>query len=246
MATSYHWWQRKPLELQIVEACEAIPGLRKLGTNETLDFDYLRIQELANAIREQLLPRGIVMLPNDLECEETVYQTTDGRMTDARVKTEFTFTKGSRSIRLCSFGSARDPNGYAVAIAQTMGLKSLLKRLSLIYGDQDDPEVPRWAQYHGEKKRVMEYQERAYRAAVQNSGRTREQVEAVISEGLGRPVTSDDIIHFPRQSFDVAMKIITKEGDLSEVLKQSVAKARGPQPVTSILDHVPTDEMTGT
>ena len=218
----------KPLELQLVEACEAIPGLRKLGTNEDLGFDYLRIQELANAVRDQLLPRGIVMLPNDLECEISYWTSPEGRMADARVKTEFTFTQGRRSLKLCSYGSASDPNGYAVAIAQTMGLKALLKRLSLIYGEGDDPEVPRWAQHPGEKKRVQQYQERALDAAVRNSGRTRAQIEAMISKGIDRPVTVVDIASFPRETFDIAMKIITKNSDLSEVLTASVAKAKEP------------------
>jgi hypothetical protein len=245
MATSYHWWQRKPLELELVEACEAIPGLRKLGTNDVLDFDYLRIQELTSAIREQLLPRGIVMLPNDLECEVTYWDSPDGRMADARVKTEFTFTQGRRNLKLCSFGSASDPNGYAVAIAQTMGLKALLKRLSLIYGDEDDPEVPRWAQHHpGEKKRIQQYQDRALDAAVRNSGRTSAQIEAMISAGVGRTVTLAEIATFPRETFDIAMKIITHNSDLSEVLTESVAKARGPQPVVAAIDHTP-DELAG-
>jgi hypothetical protein len=243
----------KSIEAQLVEACEAIPGLRKLGTNETLEFDYLRIQELANALREQLHRRGIVMLPNDLECEVTYWDSVDGeghpqRMADARVKTEFTFSQGRRNLKLTAFGAASDPNGYAVAIAQTMGLKSLLKRLSLIYGEEDDPEVPRWAQRPSENsrqtKRVRQYQERALDSALRNSGRTRQQVEALISEGIGKSVTVADIAAFPRETFDIAMKIITQNSDLEEVLTKSIAKAKGPQPVVAAMDKM-RDEIAG-
>lgn len=217
----YQWLRNfllgKPLEIRLVEACAAVKSLRKNGTHDELGFDYLRIMDLANELREQLLPRGIVLIPNDLECIEEI----SGESVEARVKTEFTVTDGRRELKICSYGFAKDENGYAVAIAQTAGLKALLKRLSLIYGEEDDPETPKWVRH--ERKRVGQYQERALNSAILNSGRTREQVEALISKGIGKDVTVADIASLPREGFEVAMKILTHESDLTEVLEQSRA-----------------------
>jgi len=220
----------KPLELQLVEACEAIKGIRKLGTNEDLEFDYLRIMELSKELREELLPRGIVILPNDLECLEGFLDTERGRVPSARIHTEFTISDGRRSIKLCAYGSACDPNGYAVAIAQTMGFKALLKRLSMTYGDQDDPELARWAQVPRETqhqtKRQKEYQQRAWADGVRNSGMTAEQVDALLSEAMDRPITSEEITSLPVKEFDWAMQILLQHSDLSNILEMSRDQAK--------------------
>ena len=224
----------KPLEIQLVEACEAIDGLRKLGTNEELDFDYLRILDLANAIREQLLPRGIVILPSDLECIEEILETPEGRMIECRVKTEFDITDGRKHLKLSSYGSARDGHGFAIAIAQTFALKSLLKRLSMIFGEEDDPEVPRWAHRVPEtthqQKRQKEYQGRAWADAVRSSGKPAEEINAMLTEAMGLAVTSEKITSLPAEDFNIAMQLLVRNSDMTNILEMSRDQAAKKEP----------------
>lgn len=241
----------KPLEIQLVEACEAIPGLRKEGHNDELEFDYLRILELAESLRAELLPRGIVILANDLECLEETFLGENGRTTEARVKTEFTVTNGWKEIKLCSYGSARDENGFAIAIAQTMGLKALLKRISLTYGKEDDMEARRWAlppsqETTHQTRRQLAYQGRAWEDAVRNSGKTEQEIEALLSQAMGQKLTSDDIAALPPEAFDQALKLVIQHSDLTEVLEMSKRSVkRGPQPIVESLDHSDPTELAG-
>ncbi len=227
----------KSLEVQLAEACEAVNGIRKNGTNDDGGYRFIRILDIANALRAELLPRGIVLIPNDLECEEFTVQTADGPAIEVRVKTEFTLTDGRRSLKFCSYGYGRDQDGKAVFIAQTGALKAWYKRISLLYGEEDDPEVPQsqrpdrshryetgtWARH--EKSRLAAYQARAWDSGVRNSGMTPEQVEAMISKGIGRTVASEEIIALPSKDFDVAMQILLRNSDLTDVLERSRKEA---------------------
>ncbi|MCU1301936.1 MAG: hypothetical protein JWQ87_2220 [Candidatus Sulfotelmatobacter sp.] len=243
MATQYQkflYWLgfRKPIALELAEACAAVQGLRKEGYNEEEDFHYLKILDLANQLRAELLPRGIVIIPNDVECVETTYEVEGQILTAIRIKTEFQVTDGKRSLVKASYGSARNGN-YAVAVAQTMALKSLLKRLGLIFGDEADAEAQRWAPWPGEKQGVRNYQERALSAALKTCGLTRAGVEALLSKVMGFPITCEGIVALPRKDFDIAMKAITKSQDLAEVLelsKRDAEKSRGPQRVVAVMD----------
>jgi hypothetical protein len=253
MATSYlkrlFWFLRKPLAVELAEACEAVEGLRKSGHNDDLDFDYLKILDLAEELRAELLPRGIAIIPNDLECIEKSWSTAEGiTMTEVRVKTEFEVTDGHRRIVKSAYGGARDSNGYAIAIAQTMALKSWLKRTAMIFGKEDDAELGRWAPYPGEAAQVRTYQGRALNAALRTCGLTKEGAEALLTKIMGFPITTEGIADLPRKDFDVAMAALTKHQDMAEVLELSkdIAKAKKPQPVVAVMDRKVRDEaMTG-
>lgn len=237
----------KPLEVQLAECCEKVQGLRKMGHNEENDYAYLKILDLANALRDELLPRGIVMIPSDLEYEEKPATNSNGEpTTEVRVKTQFTVSNGHRNLIFCSYGVGRDSDGKACYIAQTGALKAFMKRLGMIFGEEDDAEKSRWTLYPREKKGVFAYQERALDAAVKNSGHSHESVEAILSEGLGQPVTLEQIAKLPPQGFDYAMKILTRVSDMTEILEASrQAAKREPQPVVSIMDAPRRDEMAG-
>jgi hypothetical protein len=126
---------------KIAAICKSIDPVLKEGTADA-GFAYLRILDLANALREKLFDAGILIVPNDVECvvERWESEVTDRHWSSARVKTEFTFSNAERNFSVCCYGYARDLDGHCVSIAQTMALKSLLKRLGLIFGEYDDPE----------------------------------------------------------------------------------------------------------
>lgn len=227
---------RKPLALELAEACDNVQGLRKDGYNAEEDFNYLKILDLANQLRAELLPRGIVIIPNDTECVADSWEIEGQVVTAIRVKTEFDITDGKRHLIKNSYGSARNGN-YAVTIAQTMALKALLKRLGLIFGDEADAEAQRWAPWPGERQGVRSYQERALTAAAKSCNMKREAVEALMTKIKGEPVSWDGIVAMSRKDFDVVIAALTKHGDLENLLEMSAAKARGPQPVTKDLDR---------
>ena len=225
------WLFPKPLALELAEACDNVKGLRKDGWNEEEEFHYLKVLDLANELRAELLPRGIVIIPNDTECVETSWEIDGQIVTAIRIRTEFQITDGHRSLVKTSYGSARNGN-YAVTVAQTMALKSLLKRLGLIFGDEDDAEARRWAPWPGEKQGVRNYQERALNAGLKACGMTPRGAEAMFSKVMGFPITLDGIAALPRKDFDIAMTALRKHEDLAEVLEMSkrIIEEKPPEP----------------
>lgn len=131
----------KSLVEKIAECCKGVE-VAKLGDNG--EYAYLRILDIANALREKLFAAGVLIIPSDVECELTDGEQlpeTSRRYTCAKVKTDFSLTDGNEEIHFSAYGYARDMDAKCVAIAQTAALKSFLKRLALIFGDYDDPEV---------------------------------------------------------------------------------------------------------
>jgi hypothetical protein len=273
MATAYQRLVRrffpKSLAANLADACASVSGVLKKGDNGT--FTYLRILDVANALRDELFSRGIVIIPSDVECNLEMFESdvAGRRITEVRVKTEFTLTDGRSEKVYAAYGVGRDMDGKALFAAQTGALKSWLKRLGLIFGDRDDPEIEQRAtpelqdELPRQKLAQARYQARAWSAALATCGRTEPEIEAILSEAMGREVTSGLIIALPREGFDVAMKILTQHSDLTKVLEDSkraakrrktaerVAdtdamgrkKARGPQPIVEALDQP--SELTG-
>jgi hypothetical protein len=259
---------RKSLTARLTDACWAVSGLTKKG--EAGAFTYLRILDVANALRDELFSRGILIIPNDVECEVSSFQSPDfaGRIvTEVRVKTQFTVTDGGQAIRFSAYGIGRDMDGHALAMAQTAALKSWLKRLGMIFGERDDPEKfsaedcvakpaaePKQSEPTTRAQMAeIRYQARAWEAALATCGRTREQVEEILSRDMGMKVNSATIVSLPSDEFEIAMQILMRHSDLTEVLEESTQAARkhrrvkagGPQPIVQAMDAQPLDEMTG-
>lgn len=236
-----HFFFAKPnLAKQLAEVCDTLMGLRKLGEYNS-GYKYLRILDLANALRGELFQRGILIIPNDLECFCESWQSQefpDRRWTEYQVHTEFVITDGISKFYYCSYGVGRDMDGKALFIAQTGALKAFLKRLGLIFGEWDDPEV----EVGGDRPRReiaanASYQERAWTSALRDSGKTPAQIRDYFTTAFGLDVTSDSITSLPRKDFDVAMKWLLANGDLIDTvqttldsLKAKKAK-KGPQEV---------------
>lgn len=250
---------RKSIATRLAEACAATKELAKRGDNG--EYKYLRIVDVADALRMELFSRGIVVIPNDVECKAAKWKSADfeGRViTEVCVKTEFTVTDGQQSLVFAAYGVGRDMDGKALFQAQTGALKSWLKRLGLIFGEREDPEVeqskPAPAEVELPRQKVAQarYQARAWAAGIATSGKTEAEIEEILSRELGRPVTSATIIALPSEGFDIAMQILTKHSDLTGTLAESTRQARsrrksaGPQPVVAAMDRAAADEvMTG-
>ena len=131
----------KSLVEKLAEVVRSVDGLKKLGDNG--EYAYLRILDIADALRDRLFAAGILIIPSDVECELNSFESEipGRRWTEAKVKTEFTITDGTDVLDYRAFGFARDMDAKCVSIAQTAALKAFLKRLSLIFGEYDDPEI---------------------------------------------------------------------------------------------------------
>jgi hypothetical protein len=240
---------RKSIGARLVEACEAAASVSKKGNNG--QYSYLRILDIADTLRDEFFSRGLVLIPNDVECNERMFASdVAGRhATEVRVKTEFTVTDGRKSLVFAAYGTGRDLDGKALFIAQTGALKSWLKRLGLIFGDRDDPEVAVMPVPEESPRAILaqaNYQERAWAAALRTSGKTSEQVESYLSAAFGFEVTSEKITALSREQFDIALQWLMRNGDLAETLelsKKAVAKKKA-QPIVAVMDADP-EELTG-
>ena len=192
----------KSLEARLAEACSHISSLSKRGDNG--EYKYLRIVDIADALRGELFSEGITLIPNDVECHVAIFPSSnpDRPYTEIRVRTEFTVTDGKQSQVYSAYGVGRDMDGKALFAAQTGALKSWLKRLGLIFGDRDDPEVKaapkELEEMPRQKAAQLRYQERAWTAALATCGKTQEQIEHILSEAMGKSVTSELIVQLPR------------------------------------------------
>ena len=185
----------KNLVEKIAEACKGINGVLRKGDNG--EYAYLRILDISNALREKLFEAGIVIVPDDLECyvERRAVPDMPGRVwTEAQVKTQFTVSDGIDKFTLNAWGFARDMDAKCVAIAQTAALKSFLKRLALIFGDYDDPEVrdetiadlrPDLQRKIDEQTCISRTEVRALYSAIKKSGRSLEEYKEFLNADLG-------------------------------------------------------------
>jgi hypothetical protein len=243
---------------RLVEALKDLPPILKQGDNG--EYSYLRILDIANALRAELLSRGLLIIPNDTHCEQKHFRSDlPGRWyTDFSVKTEFTVTDGRSRETFSAYGSGRDMDGHALAIAQTGALKSWLKRLGLIFGELDDPEIEasapltrtaQAAHYPREAERLTQYRERAWAEAIERSGQSREQIETHLSKAFGFDVKSSDIIALPPEKFDLAIRLLNANENLAEALEVTLKAERrkkaGPQAVVKTLDRQAKDEVAG-
>jgi ABC-type Fe2+-enterobactin transport system substrate-binding protein len=141
-------------------------------------------------------------------------------------------------------------DGKALFAAQTGAMKSWLKRLGLIFGERDDPEVEARREPEElpkQKAAQLRYQKSAWKAAIANSGKTETELLQLVGEAMGE-MTTEELMSLSRADFDRAMKAaLQDDGNLTEILTQSVknAKARKAkaQPIVEAIDSGREDEI---
>jgi hypothetical protein len=243
---------RKPLALKLAHACRAVQGVIKQGKN---GFQYLRITDLSTLFREELFKRGIVIIPNDLECKKQCYEPeskSERWLTVVEVKTEFVIMDGIETLKFCAYGidSDREEGWKAMATAQTMALKAFLKRMGMIFGENDDAEVAEEdrgsiTRYPREAQRLAEYQERVWTSSLKSCGKTSQQVEEFLSTAFKFPVTSKEITGLSTSDFDIAIRWLLTNADSNgelvntmEISKQVAQNKKAKaQPVVAAMDR---------
>jgi hypothetical protein len=224
---------RKPLNDELVEVCREIQGLTKRKSDDD-EFAYLHIVDIANEFRMRLFDRGILFLPDDIDCQVQLIatETPDRFITHARVHTKFRVVRGRQELTMSAFGAAQDRDGRALATAQTAALKALLKRLGFVFGDRDDPCSSREplgkepsqefsAETAKQIERQHEYQRRAWAAALEATGKTASQVEQYLSVQFEFDVHTQEITELSPEKFDIAITWLARNGDLIDTLEAS-------------------------
>lgn len=217
IARRFYKWFPKPLSQDVIEVFDKFGQLAKLGLNDEDQQDiyhYLRIVDLCEAIKKELFSRGVMFTATDKGQEfQQISQPNGGFSIRCTVTTEFGAVRGKDRLALGSAsGSAESFSDKSLAIAQTAAFKAFLKRSSMTYGKEDDPEIKREGLNPKQSVRIASYQRRALDAALRNSGINSEVLCATMTEKLGFAITCEQIADLPSAEFDEAMKLILRMG----------------------------------
>jgi len=133
----------KSLVDKIAEAFASVGRLQKRGTNETRHYSYSRASDVLDAVRLQLLKRGILCCPTEAPAEYHQVGTSNGgeQITECRLQVTYVFRSKAEALEPMTInGVGRDVEDKALYKAQTGAQKALLKRFGLIADVEDDPE----------------------------------------------------------------------------------------------------------
>ncbi len=229
----------KTLVEKLAEACDAVGGVEKKGRNEAQRYDYVKAADVAKAIRHELFERGIVIIPDELECvtKQITYQNAKGEIrfsNEVTLRTAYTITNGLETLIMHGYGIAWDSGDKAIYKAKTGALKYFLRGLGLIPDEKDDPEadesVDRVSAEIEEKlekqDRIAPFQVNAFNSACNQTGKTPLQVSTFLAE-LNNYTSISECM---KQDFDAAIKWAVKRteapANLTPVLQQSVDHAK--------------------
>ncbi len=227
MATLSQDRKKSTLISKLRLACNDLPALLKNGHRE--DYNYLRVADLAEAVNEFFSKHGLLLIPNDLEFRESACGGGD-----VFVKTEFILTDGKVSQSFVSFGSGRSAEGHALHIAQTVALKSWLKRLTLIFGEEDDAET--------EGQEAVPYQRGCWESALKKSGKNIAQIKTYMKAEFNAEYSrSQDIMALTASEFNQALKWLLQSPTAKKPTVASGASGK-PQSVVSVLDRAEIDD----
>lgn len=211
---------------EFAKILRSVKPIQKAGKHSKENWPYLRVLDLANALRSRLLAKGILLIPDDVEKWSDSFERDGRRWTEVGVQTQFTITDGRQSLTFASYGIGMDSEGCAMSKAQTMALKAWLKRIGLIFGEYDDQEKGEGPHF-GENEVIENPKERAFMAALKQCDLTADRAREIISKRIGMDVfTVEGITELPKKLFDQAMESLYAEIPLTEKLQKSVDQAR--------------------
>jgi hypothetical protein len=190
----------KSLVEKLAEACHAVGGIEKKGRNQAQNYDYIRAADVAKAIRHELFERGIVIIPNEVECIAKQIDFTNAKgetrhSNEVQLKTAYNITDGKETLVMHGIGIAWDSGDKAIYKAKTGALKYFLRGLGLIPDEKDDPEFDKDAPLVDKKaersfkkeferktsdqaRNITPAEAKVFWAAVKKGGKTEEQVKA--------------------------------------------------------------------
>src|ERR1700690_115524 len=94
---------------KLAKACSEVGEVRKRGHNTTANYQWLQACDLFAEMRLKILKRGIVILPEHLELEESNFTASTGIvMRRTRLKVRFDITDGHETLSRNAWGTALD------------------------------------------------------------------------------------------------------------------------------------------
>lgn len=135
----------KSLVTKLTEACNAVGGIEKKGTNESQRYKYMKAADVAKALRRELFTRHIMLIADEKEFTQTGVVTTKmgAELREFTLRVDYHILDGDSGEKLIvgAFGVAMDSGDKSVYKAKTGALKYFLRGLGLIPDEKDDPEA---------------------------------------------------------------------------------------------------------
>lgn len=189
----------KTLAAKLAEACSNVGGVEKKGRNEAQRYTYVKAADVAKAIRHELFERGVVIIPDEVEClnKQISFMNAKGETRNAnevQIRTAYHITDGHETLVMHGYGIAWDSGDKAIYKAKTGALKYFLRGLGLIPDEKDDPEadesIDRAVQETNEQydqrtenqRVVMPAQAQAMHEAMKRTGKPEAMVTAYLME----------------------------------------------------------------
>jgi len=249
------------LVAKLAAACNAVGGVEKKGRNEFQRYNYVKAADVAKAIRHELFERGIVVIMDEKEFSQirVIKTNSGGEMPEWLLRCEVTFRDESEVLGpFGAFATAMDSGDKAIYKCKTGALKYALRGIGLIPDERDDPEFdesvdeqtdPRLTaevQPRGHRsprrRRIAEYQARAWDAACRDSGKTAEQIARYLRVRWSAATISE----LTPEDFTEAIKWGVGSEDLAKTLAMSTLAALGKkQPAVELMDQEMRDEVGG-
>lgn len=135
---------KQTLVAKLAEACNAVTGIEKKGTNQKQNYKYVRAADVAKEFRHKLFERGLVLIGNEKELIhlEPIPTQSGGKLNMLGVKIEYTILDSESTDKIVAdaYGIGMDSGDKAIYKAKTGALKYFLRGLGLIPDEKDDPE----------------------------------------------------------------------------------------------------------
>ncbi len=251
---------RQSLVAKLAEACDAVGGVEKKGRNEFQRYNYVKAADVAKAIRHELFSRGILTLISEKEWKKIAdIPTNSGNVLALmQLSADVTFVDGMETVGpLQAFGTAMDSGDKAIYKAKTGILKYALRDLGLIPDEKDDPEFdedideqtdPRVLQPgekkgRGKRKKIMEFQVRAWDAACHKSGKTAEQIASFLRVRFSAASVTEITVEDFTDAIKWAMGVEEMEKTLATSATAITRKKA--QPIVESFDQRTDDELAG-
>lgn len=237
----------KSLAAKLAEAMNEVGGIAKLGKNTSQNYDYVKAADVAKALRHQLFQRGIVVIPDEVECINKQLSFTNAKgdqrqVNEVQVKTAYHITDGTETLVMHGIGIAWDSGDKAIYKAKTGALKYFLRGLGLIPDEKDDPEFDKDAPLVDKKaeakfkkdferktvdqaRNITPAEAKVFWAAVKKGGKTTEQVKARFRI---LKINATEEMHYSDFQSEL-MWAAGMETDLTDTLRKSIASVDAPK-----------------
>jgi hypothetical protein len=191
----------KSLVSKLAEACDEVGGIEKKGRNMAQSYDYVKAADVAKAIRHELFKRGVVIIPDEVEClnRQMEFRNAKGetrQVNEVQVKTAYVITDGAETLTMHGFGIAWDSGDKAIYKAKTGALKYFLRGLGLIPDEKDDPEADETidkitrAEKRFSDARISDVNKREFWKEARKTGKSNDQISAYLAD-LGYKQTEE-------------------------------------------------------